>query len=130
MLEAGITGKNELLVTTKDSASVVGSGLLNVFATPSMIALMEKTASESVAPYLEEGSTTVGTLLNVKHTAATPMGMKVTCETKLVEVDRRRLVFEVSAYDECGKIGEGTHERFIVQSEAFQQKADSKGKAD
>lgn len=128
MLEAGITGKQELIVDAALSAKTVGSGLLDVFATPSMIALMEKTASESVAPYLEEGCGTVGTKVNVSHMAATPLGMKVTCETKLVEVDGRKLVFTVEASDEAGKIGEGTHERFIIQSEKFQKKADEKRK--
>lgn len=128
MLEAGIIGKQEVTVDASLSAKTVGSGLLDVFATPSMIALMEKTASESVAPYLEEGCGTVGTKVNVSHIAATPLGMKVTCETKLVEVDGRKLVFTVEANDEAGKIGEGTHERFIIQSEKFQKKADEKRK--
>lgn len=128
MLKAGITGKQELTVDAGVSAKSVGSGLLDVFATPSMIALMEKTASESVAPYLEPGSGTVGTKINVAHTAATPLGMKVVCETKLTEVDGRRLVFEVKASDEAGEIGEGTHERFIIQNEKFQKKTDEKMK--
>ena len=100
--------------------------MLEVFATPMMIALMEKTACESVAPYLEKGSGTVGTELNVKHVAATPIGMQVTCETELVEVDGRRLVFHVKASDEAGLIGEGTHERFIINNEKFQSKANGK----
>ncbi|MCI8992883.1 MAG: thioesterase family protein [Eubacterium sp.] len=128
MLEAGITGKQELTVDESVSAKTVGSGLLDVFATPSMIALMEKTASESVAPYLEEGCGTVGIKVDVSHLAATPMGMKVACETKLVQVDGRKLVFSVEASDEAGKIGEGTHERFIIQSEKFQRKANEKKK--
>ena len=75
---------------------------------------------------MEEGSGTVGTLLDVKHMAPTPVGMKVTCETELIEVDGRRLVFSVKASDETGVIGEGTHERFIIQNEKFQTKADAK----
>ena len=80
----------------------------------------------SVQPCLEPGQGTVGTLLNVKHLAATPVGMEVRCETKLIEVDRKRLVFEVKAFDACGLIGEGAHERFIVDNQRFMQKAESK----
>ncbi|MCR5665672.1 MAG: thioesterase family protein [Eubacterium sp.] len=125
-METGIKGTQELVVSQQTSAKSVGSGLLDVFATPSMIALMEKTASESVQPYLEDGQGTVGTKINISHVAATPLGMKVTCTTELVEIDRRKLVFKVEAHDEAGLIGEGTHERFIIQSEPFQQKADAK----
>ena len=126
MLEAGIKGTKEIMVTNENTAKTMGSGTLDVFATPAMIALMENTAYESVASELEEGSGTVGTALNVKHVAATPVGMKVTCETELIEVDGRRLVFSVKASDETGVIGEGTHERFIIQNEKFQTKADAK----
>ncbi len=123
MLETGITGKKELIVTKELTAAAAGSGLAEVFATPMMIALMEGTAAESVQPYLEEGQSTVGTQVNVKHLAASPVGMKITCETKLVEVDRKRLVFEVRAWDDAELIGEGTHERFIINSEKFFAKA-------
>ena len=126
MLEAGIKGTGSVEVVRENTAVAVGSGMLEVFATPMMIALMEKTACESVAPYLEEGSGTVGTELNVKHVAATPIGVQVTCETELVEVDGRRLVFHVKASDEAGLIGEGTHERFIINNEKFQSKANGK----
>ena len=126
MLEAGIKGTGSVEVVRENTAAAVGSGMLEVFATPMMIALMEKTACESVAPYLEEGSGTVGTELNVKHVAATPIGMQVTCETELVGVDGRRLVFHVKASDEAGLIGEGTHERFIINNEKFQSKANGK----
>ena len=125
-LTKGIIGKKELTVTMDKTAAAVGSGLLDVFATPQMIALMEATASESVAPYLDEGSTSVGTLVNVSHVAATPVGMKVTCESELIEVEGRKLVFTVKAYDECGLIGEGSHERFIVFSEKFMAKTNAK----
>ena len=126
MLKEGIKGTKEVIVTKELSAQSVGSGLLPVYATPSMIALMENTAFESVAQYLEEGCGTVGTSLNVKHVAATPVGMKVTCETELVKVDGRALTFEVKAYDECGLIGEGTHERFIITEDKFLAKANDK----
>jgi len=126
MLEAGIKGKMELTVSTEDTAAVLKSGNLQVFATPRMIALIEETAWKSVAEELEEGCATVGTELNVKHLAATPVGMQVTCETELVEVDGRRLVFNIAVYDEAGKIGEGTHERFVIFAEKFQAKAKAK----
>lgn len=125
-MEAGITGKQTITVTEEKTAQAMGSGTLPVFATPEMIALMENTAYKSVADELEEGAGTVGTLMNVKHVAATPVGMEVTCETKLVEVDRKRLVFEVKAYDAAGVIGEGTHERFIIDNERFLAKAEAK----
>ena len=99
MLEAGIKGRKESTVTKELSAEVLGSGLLPVYATPAMVALMEGAASESVAPYLEEGMTTVGTALNIKHTAATPIGMRVFCESTLTEIDGRRLVFSVTVFD-------------------------------
>ena len=87
---------------------------------------MEKTCQNSVAPELEEGDGTVGIQICVKHLSATPMGMKVICKSVLKEIDRRRLVFDVTAYDERGKIGEGTHERFIINEAQFQAKTDAK----
>lgn len=125
-MEVGITGKQTVTVTEDKTAKVMGSGMLPVYATPSMIALMENTAAVSVADELEDGQGTVGTLINVKHLSATPVGMEVTCETKLVEIDRKRLVFEVKAYDAAGVIGEGTHERFIIDNEKFMAKAEGK----
>lgn len=126
MLETGIKGHKELMVTPDKTAKAMGSGALDVFATPCMIALMENTAFESVQAELEEGSGTVGTALNVKHVAATPVGMKVTCDTELIKVDGRALTFSVKAYDACGLIGEGEHERFIISEEKFQAKTDAK----
>ena len=125
-LRVGIVGKRELTVTEELTAAACGSGLLPVFATPQMIAMMEQTAAESVAPYLPEGSSTVGTHLDVRHLAATPVGLAVTCETELVEIDRRRLVFSCRAYDSAGLIGEGVQERFIVDSESFLRKTEAK----
>ena len=126
MLKEGIKGTQEVVVSEENTAKTMGSGALDVFATPAMIALMEKTAWESVQPYLEEGSGTVGTLMNVKHVAASPVGMKITCETELVKVDGRALTFTVKAFDEAGLIGEGEHERFVVFNDKFQAKADAK----
>ena len=126
MLEIGIKGHQELTVTAENTARAMGSGELEVFATPAMIALIEQTAWRSVAPHLAPGEGTVGTMLDVAHTAATPVGMKVRCETELIQADRRRLVFRARLSDETGPIGEGTHQRFIVQNERFLQKARAK----
>ena len=128
ILEIGIKGHMEQVVTEEVTAAHIGSGLVKVFATPMMIALIEQTCCNSVLPYLEEGQGTVGTLVNVKHCAATPVGMRVWCESELSEVDGRRLVFKVSAYDECGLIGDGLHERFVIDSDKFQKKVDGKAK--
>lgn len=125
-METGIKNVKEVMVSEANSAKTMGSGTLDVFATPAMIALMEGCSFESVADQLEEGSGTVGISLDVKHVAATPLGMKVRCESELVKVDGRILTFEVKAYDEKGLIGEGTHERCIVYNEKFQNKANAK----
>lgn len=129
-MEVGITGTKKVVVTENMTAQAMASGTLPVYATPCMVALMEDTAKDSVAAFLEEGCGTVGTLVNVKHLSATPVGMEVTCETKLTQVDRKRLVFEVKAYDAAGVIGEGTHERFIIENERFMEKAQAKKEAD
>ena len=121
MLELHIKGTAALTVTDE-----AGSGMLPVLATPSMIALIEKAAAESVAAGLDPGMTTVGTRLDIAHTAATPVGMAVLAEAELSEIDGRRLVFTVRAFDEAGEIGSGTHERFIVNAEKFLAKAEAK----
>ncbi len=126
MIETGIKGHKEQIVTPAMSAARVGSGLVDVFATPMLVALVEQTCYESVLPHLDEGQGTVGTLVNVSHTSATPIGKRVWCDSELVEVDRRRLVFRVKAYDEAGLIGEGTHERFVIDVDKFMQKLQAK----
>jgi len=123
MLSTGIKGAQSVGVTEENTAAALGSGDLPVFATPAMIALIEKTASESVAPYLEMGQSTVGTHLDIAHSSATPIGMTVVCETELIEIDRRRIVFNVRVYDSKGDVGSGTHERFVVDSARFMEKA-------
>lgn len=125
-METGIKNVIEIKVTNDNTAATVGSGTLSVFATPAMIALIEQTAWKSVEPYLEEGQGTVGTKLDISHLSPTPVGMKVRCETELVEVDGRCLKFETNVYDETGLIGKGVHERFIISTGKFQAKADSK----
>lgn len=122
MLKVGLTFSQMLTVTKELTASNLGSGALPVYGTPYMIAFMEGTSRHCVQEHLDEGCGTVGTMVSIKHLAATPIGMKVTCEAKLIEIDRRRLVFEVKAYDEKGLIGEGTHERFIIQNDKFMEK--------
>ena len=126
MLGIGIKGSGEAVVTEELTARAMGSGELPVYATPAMAALIEETAWRSAALALEQGQSTVGTRLEISHLAATPLGRRVRCETVLTEIDRRRLVFSVVVFDEAGKIGEGTHERFIVDSERFLAKADAR----
>lgn len=130
-MEIGIKGEQKFVVTADKLANQVGSGLVAVYATPVMIAAIENTAAGSVAPYLEEGKTTVGTLVNVSHVAATPEGMEVRVETELVEIapNGKMLTFKVAAYDEAGLIGEGTHQRAIVAKERFEAKAQAKKNA-
>ena len=118
----GLRHSETLLVEHKDTAAVYGSGALEVFATPAMIALMEKTCLESVADKIGEGNTTVGIAVNIKHLKASPVGSTIRCEATLVEVDRRRLVFEVKCYEGETLVGEGVHERFVVDSEKFMSK--------
>ena len=129
MLETGIKGTKTVTVNEANTAKTMGSGTLDVFATPALIALMEETCWRSVADRLEDGCGTVGTLLEIRHTAPTPIGMDVTCESELVEVDGRRLVFTVKAHDAKGLVGEGRHERFIINNDKFQSKADAKREA-
>ncbi|MCI8889951.1 MAG: thioesterase family protein [Eubacterium sp.] len=126
MLTVGISHEMTRNVTDENTAASLGSGLLDVFATPAMVALMEETCMKSVQAELDEGYGTVGTGLTIHHVSATPVGMTVRCASKLVEVDGRKLVFDVQAFDEAGLIGQGTHERFIIESEKFFAKAKKK----
>ena len=125
-IKAGLFREACTAVTTANTARAMSSGCLEVFATPAMCCLMEQAASELMDSLLEEGSTSVGTALNVAHTAATPVGMQVRAVAEITGVEGRRISFKVTAFDEAGEIGSGTHERFIVFKEKFQQKADSK----
>ena len=125
-METGLKHSETMTVTKENAASTLHSGALDVFATPSMILLMEMTCMDAVQPHLDEGLTTVGTLVNVKHLAPTPIGMNVVCDCTLEEIDGRRLVFSVEARDEKEVIGVGTHERFIVKADKFTAKANAK----
>lgn len=123
-LKPGLTGTAETVVRETNTALAMGSGSLHVFATPSMIALMEQAACNAVAACLDEESTSVGTLVNITHDAATGMGKKVTTTATLTAVEGRKLVFDITAADEDKQIGKGTHERFIVNKEKFMAKLD------
>lgn len=125
-LVIGTLGESKTTVTEKNTAIAYGSGGVAVFATPAMIGLMENAALNSVQPLLPEGMTTVGINLKVNHTAATPLGMQVVAKAELIEVDGKRLVFKVEAFDDLDKIGEGTHERFIIDLEKFMKKNEEK----
>lgn len=125
-LESCLTHEEKTTVDAANTALAVGSGGLAVFSTPMMIALMESAAARGVQPFLADGETTVGTLVSVRHLAATPVGMTVRAVARLDQVEGRRLLFTVEAFDEREKIGEGTHERFIIQAERFMAKAQQK----
>lgn len=125
-IQTGISGTAEITVSENELAVNVGSGSLKVFATPCMVALMEKASCACLSEYMEDDETTVGTEMNVKHISATPEGMKVTAESVLTEINGREFIFSVKAYDETVLIGEGTHKRFLVRGEKFTQKTYSK----
>ena len=126
MLTVGIRGEQSQAVTPENTAKTMGSGTLDVFATPALVALAEKTCWMSVAPELDEGCGSVGTKLELEHTAPTPVGMTVTCESELTSVEGRKLVFHVTLHDEKGPVGGGTHERFIINNTKFAAKAEAK----
>ncbi len=116
-MNTGIMGEARETVNENNTALKMKSGGLMVYATPAMIALAEQAAYKSVEPYLEEGQGTVGTLMNVKHLAATPVGMEITAKSELTSIEGRKLTFKIEVFDEREKIGEGVHERFIVNNE-------------
>ena len=126
ILKPGLEARQTDIVTNSNTAAALGSGGLAVYATPAMIALMEKAALSAVDPLLPEGWSTVGIELHIKHISATPLGMKVSARAELVTMDGRALIFKVEAFDEAGKISEGTHARFIVENEKFLAKTVSK----
>ncbi len=125
-MEIGKKYTVKITVEEKDTARAVGSGTLAVLATPKMIALMEEAAYKCVANDLEAGTTSVGTLMDVKHLSATPVGMSVSAIATVTAVGGRKIAFKVEAYDEAGLIGEGVHERFVVAEEKFVAKTYSK----
>jgi fluoroacetyl-CoA thioesterase len=118
-LQPGLTGEVVRVVSEEITADAMGSGGVHVLGTPAMLMLMEQAALTAVEPALAEGQTTVGTLLDVRHLAATPVGMQVTVRARLVAVDGRKLTYDVEAEDEREPIGKGTHERFVVDLDRF-----------
>jgi predicted thioesterase len=117
-----VKGEQIVFVNETNTAKAYGSGLIDVFATPAMVGLMENTAHTSVQKFLPQGMVTVGIEINVKHIKATPLGMKVTCNSILEKIEGKRLFFNVEAFDEVGKIGEATHIRYIVDAIKFVEK--------
>ena len=128
-ITVGLKGRAETDVNEGNTAQAACSGALPVFGTPFMCALMEEAAWKSIAPHLDAGQSTVGTRLEVTHDSATPVGMKVWAESEVTQVDGKRLVLKVAAYDEKGSIGQGTHERFIITDERFLAKCAKKREA-
>lgn len=126
VMEAGLEGRAEIVVGEAQLASAIGSGGVRVYSTPSMIALMESAAANAVARALMDGQTTVGTLVNVQHMAATPPGMRVRAYARLLKVHGRLLEFEIWAEDDAERIGEGTHQRAVVDLGRFEQKVAAK----
>ena len=122
----GMKGEAATLVEREDTAKEVGSGDLLVYATPCMVALMEGAACEAIADALSDTQTTVGTLLNIEHISATPVGLEVRAEAEVTAVEGKVITFEVHAFDEAGEIGKGIHKRVIVNSQKFLDKAYTK----
>lgn len=127
--KTGIKHEKMEFVIETNTAIHYGSGNLPVYATPAMVALMEGTAAASIENELPEGLSTVGISLTIQHLAATPLGMKVRATSELIEISGKKLIFHVTAFDEKEKIGEGTHERFIVSADRFLQKTQAKLKS-
>ncbi len=118
-LIVGLKQEKIINVEPKDSAKNYGSGLVDVYSTPAMIALMESTSNELLQPFLRESEISVGIEINVKHIKATSIGDKVTCCSEIIEINKNKITFKVEAFDSKGKIGEGTHKRAIVNKENF-----------
>lgn len=125
-LQPGISYTATQVVEFKDTASNYGSGLVEVFATPAMIALMEKASMNAVLPYLGKDFNTVGFEVNVRHLKPTPVGMEVKSIATLKEIEGKKLIFQIVAFDEDGKIGEGTHIRYIIDSKKFMSNLNQK----
>jgi len=125
-LQPGLTGEASIRVREEHTAAALGSGNVDVFSTPALIALLEAAAIDALDGHLPEGMTSVGTRLDVRHLAATPVGLTVRARATLTEVDGRRLVFEVEAHDPVERVGTGVHERFIVDQARFEQRVNEK----
>ncbi len=128
-LEVGLTATQTEVVTTETTASAVGSGLVPVFSTPELARLIEQSAVVALDGVLDAGQTSVGTNLCFDHLAATPVGMSISATATLIEIDRRRLVFEITAKDAVEDVAKGTHTRFIIDEKKFMAKVKSKAEA-
>lgn len=125
-IKIGTSATVETIVDESKLACNVGSGIVQVYATPMMIALMEKAAVQCLEPFMEDGETSVGVLMNASHDAATPKGMRVRATAVITAIDRKKVIFDVTADDEKGSIGKGHHERFVIVKEKFESKAFAK----
>ena len=128
MIPLGTVGEGSMKVTSENTAQSWGSGTLPVLATPAMILLIEKTASECLMPFLNEGESTVGTSLDIRHSAPSPIGSEVFCRAEVVITDRSKIVFEIRVWDSAGEVGSGKHERFLVNNVKFMERAASRTK--
>lgn len=126
MIQIGIQHSGTLEITNNLTAKSIGSGGLDVLATPVIINLMEKTAWESVLPFMEADCDTVGTFVEINHIAPTPVGSEISCTSILTNIRGRELTFEIEVFDNKEKIAYATHKRFIIKKEPFQQKANNK----
>ncbi len=125
-IKPGVVGEKSMTVTEAQSARHLGSGTVRVFATPAMIALMEQAAVEAIDRLLPEGKASVGTALNVRHLAATPVGQQVRARAEVTAVEGRQVTFNVQAWDESELIGEGTHTRFVIDLDRYWQRVNAK----
>ena len=125
-VKTGLKGEASMEVIVDNTALEMGSGSVPVFATPMLIAVMEKAAVNALENCLEEGSSSVGVYVNCRHLAATPVGMTIIASAELVKVDGKRLIFRVEAFDEVEKVGEGEHERYIINLDSFLQRSNKK----
>ena len=125
-ITVGMKATVESYVEREDTAKEVGSGSLLVYATPCMVALMEGAACEAIADALKETETTVGTMLNIEHISATPVGLEVRAEAEVTAVEGKVITFSIKAYDEAGEIGHGTHKRVIINTQRFLDRAYTK----
>jgi len=127
-ISPGLSAELTLTVTESYTAAKYGSGLVPVFATPALVGMMEGAAVKALEGHLAEGQTTVGTHIDVRHLAATPVGMKVRARAELTAVDGRKLTFQIEAWDDVEKIGEATHERFVIDTGKFVARTQAKSK--
>lgn len=127
-IETGLTGKLETIVTDADTAAKWGSGLVPVYSTPALVGLLEGASVQALNGHVPEGMTTVGGRIDVRHMAATPVGMRVRATAELVQIDGRKLIFKILAWDEVEQIGEATHERFLIDESKFLSRVMAKAK--